>query len=206
VSSAAAALTEEIEERIPRNCSLGTKRFCIGYRHESNCTDLPFNISSLLPGIVEDLPGPVEDAIRERIGALAPLAESLTTVPALYVPQSLISGLVLMVAVTVLSVCVAFGWPLCVAAMLQGLSVGLRTLALLALAVVCCSPFIVLASVLHTVLRAADGLPSWVGVDRGGACGFCFGALACALFLTLFAAGAPVVGARLPRARRERRG
>lgn len=31
ISSAAATL-QSIEEQVPRNCSLGTKRFCVGYK------------------------------------------------------------------------------------------------------------------------------------------------------------------------------
>ncbi|CAE7016065.1 hypothetical protein PTNB73_01358 [Pyrenophora teres f. teres] len=175
--SSAAATVQNIEEHVPQNCSLGTKRFCIGYKQDVNCSDLPLNLSSLLPEGVQELPGPVQDALRDRAEALSQLAESSTRFLAFSVPSTLISGLVLMVIARV------FG----------KLKAVPRALALLGLGLVCCSPFVLLGVILDTFRRVADELPSWVGVEIGEACGLGFAALACALVLTFIFAAAPGV-------------
>lgn len=203
VSSVATSL-QDMEERLPRNCSLGTKRFCIGYEHESNCSDLPLNLSGLLPASVHDLPAPVEDAIRDRAEALSRLAGTSSKLPAVFVPGTLISGLVSMSAIAVLSLCLAFRWLPC-ATILSKLNVWLRALALLSLGLACCSPLILPALFLDTILRAADELPSWVEVERGGACVFCYGGLACALVLTLLVTASPAIGTHAPRKESEGR-
>jgi hypothetical protein len=64
INSAAITL-QGIKEDLPQNCSLSTKRFCIGYRHESNCSNLPLDLSSLLPESVYELLASIEDAIRD---------------------------------------------------------------------------------------------------------------------------------------------
>ena len=204
ISSVATSL-QDMEERLPRNCSLGTKRFCIGYEHESSCSDLPLNLSGLLPASVHDLPAPVEDAIRDRAEALSRLAGTSSKLPAVFVPGTLISGLVSMSAIAVLSLCLAFRWLPCATKILSKLNVWLRALALLSLGLACCSPLILLALFLDTILRAADELPSWVEVERGEACVFCYGGLACALVLTLLVTASPAIGTHAPRKESEGR-
>ena len=204
ISSVATSL-QDMEERLPRNCSLGTKRFCIGYEHESSCSDLPLNLSGLLPASVHDLPAPVEDAIRDRAEALSRLAGTSSKLPAVFVPGTLISGLVSMSAIAVLSLCLAFRWLPCATKILSNLNVWLRALALLSLGLACCSPLILLALFLDTILRAADELPSWVEVERGESCVFCYGGLACALVLTLLVTASPAIGMHVPRKESEGR-
>ncbi|KAI0571181.1 hypothetical protein Alg130_10974 [Pyrenophora tritici-repentis] len=191
--SSAAATVQSIEEHVPRNCSLGTKRFCIGYKQDVNCSKLPLNLSNLLPDGVQELPGPVRDAIHDRAEALSQLVESSTRFPAFSVPETLISGLVLMSIVTTLSLSLAFGRPQVMTRVFGKLKAVPRVLALLALGLVCCSPIVLLVVILDTILTAADELPSWVGVEIGEACGLSFAVLACALVLTFIFAAAPSV-------------
>ena len=37
-----------IKTLIPRNCSLRTKQFCVGFSNYTKCNDLPLNISSII--------------------------------------------------------------------------------------------------------------------------------------------------------------
>jgi hypothetical protein len=191
--SSAAATIQSVEEYVPRNCSLGTKRFCVGYKQDVNCSELPLNLSSLLPESLQELPGPVQDAIRDRADALSQLAESSTRFPAFSVPDTMISGLVLMAIVATLSLSLALGRPRVLTRVFGKLKTVPRALALLAFGLVCCSPFVLLGVILGTILRAADELPSWVEVERGEACGLSFAALACALVLAFIFAAAPSV-------------
>lgn len=194
ISSAAATL-QSIEEHVPRNCSLGTKRFCIGYKQDVSCSDLPLNLTSLLPGSVRELPQAVQDAIRDRATALSQLVETSTKFPALSVPATLISGLILMSIAAALSLSLALGWPpYCTIALGKLSSVPIaQALLALGLGLVCCCPFLLLGVILNTILTAADELPSWVRVERGEACGLGFAALACALVLALVFAAVPIV-------------
>lgn len=190
--SSAAATVQSIEDMVPQNCSLGTRRFCIGYKQDVTCSDLPLNFSSLLPEGVQDLPGPLQSAINDRAESLSQLMESSTRFPAFSVPNTLISGLVLMSIVAILSLSLALGKPQIVTRAFGRFKPVSRTLVLLALGLLCCSPFVLLGVILNTILRAADKLPSWVGVEIGKACGFSFAALACALVLAFIFPIAPM--------------
>src|SRR4051794_4038545 len=53
-SAAKAAATaipgaDGIKELIPRNFSLGTKQFCIGFNNRTECKNLPLKISKVIP-------------------------------------------------------------------------------------------------------------------------------------------------------------
>lgn len=196
--SSAADTVQSIEEFVPRNCSLGVKRFCIGYTQDVSCSDLPLNFSRLLPEGVQELPGPVQDAIRDRAEALSQLVESSNRFPAFSVPDTLISGVALMGTVAILSLSLALGRPRAMSRALGKLIAVLRVLTFLPflfLGLICCSPFVLLAVMLHTILGAAHELPSWVGVETGEACGLGFAALACALVSALIFAATPSVAA-----------
>jgi hypothetical protein len=52
---AIAASIQEIEKYIPKNCSLGTKDFCVGTGHNTTCKNLPLSLSDLVPDIAQDL-------------------------------------------------------------------------------------------------------------------------------------------------------
>jgi hypothetical protein len=191
--SSGVATIQSVEEHVPRNCSLGTKSFCIGYKQDINCSDLPLNLSSLLPEGVQEFPGLVQDAVRDRAEALSQLAESSTKFSSFFMPGTLISGLVLMSIVATLSLSLALGRPQVVTRVFGKLKTVPRSLALLALGLMCCTPFLLLGVILNTILRAADELPWWVGVEVGEVSGLCFAALACALILMLIFAAVPSV-------------
>ncbi|EUC27459.1 hypothetical protein COCCADRAFT_41815 [Bipolaris zeicola 26-R-13] len=174
--SSAAATVQSIEDIVPKNCSLGIRRFCIGFEQDINCSDLPLNFSRLLPDGMQKLPSSIQDAIKDRAESLSQLVETSNKFPVFSVPDTLISGLVLMSVVTRV-----FGIFKAVP----------RALSLLALGLLCCSPFVLLGVILHTILSAADKLPSWVRVEVGEVCGLSFAALACALLLALIIPIAP---------------
>jgi hypothetical protein len=190
VSSAAAAYLQDIEEHIPQNCSFGTTQFCIGYKHDLKCSDLPFNLSSVIPDIVHDLPDSVGDTVRDRMDAMSLLSASLAKFPAFYIPNTLIAGLILVSTITVFSICLAFGW---LSRVVHTLHVKYWVLGLFVLGFLCCSPLILLVAIMRMLIEKANELPSWIEVEKGEVLGLCFGALGYALALTLLVAGAPTI-------------
>ena len=63
-SSAVAAIHSDLSSVIPKNCSVGTRSFCVGFATSVNCSTLPLNISRLvahaipainIPGLESDL-------------------------------------------------------------------------------------------------------------------------------------------------------
>lgn len=189
--SSAAATVQSIEDIVPKNCSLGIRRFCIGFEQDINCSDLPLNFSRLLPDGVQKLPSSIQDAIKDRAESLSQLVETSNKFPVFSVPDTLISGLVLMSVVAILSLSLVLRYPQVVTRVFGIFKAVPRALSLLALGLLCCSPFVLLGVILHTILSAADKLPSWVRVEVGEVCGLSFAALACALLLALIIPIAP---------------
>jgi len=74
---AAASDIDTIEARIPRNCSFGTKQFCVGFLHKTPCYNFPFNISDIIP---EGIPEDVTSFISDKVQLLKPLEEILSEV------------------------------------------------------------------------------------------------------------------------------
>jgi hypothetical protein len=48
VSSAITAIQTDLDSVIPKNCTLGTRYFCLGYVNHVTCSGLPLNVSDLL--------------------------------------------------------------------------------------------------------------------------------------------------------------
>ena len=48
VSSAITAIQTDLNSVIPKNCTLGTRYFCLGYVNHVTCSGLPLNVSDLL--------------------------------------------------------------------------------------------------------------------------------------------------------------
>ena len=184
----AATLIEDIEKNVPRNCTLGTKRFCITSMNISECVNLPFNISVVLPNFVKELPSSISDVILDQVGALSPLAEGLAKFPTFYVLDTLLSGLVLLTAFTAFAIFSVFKQMSFMLNVIRKLGRGLSVFIVLVFGFLFCIPFALLASFLHGILKKASELPSWVGVRKGTAIDLCYGVLTCASALSVLIA------------------
>jgi hypothetical protein len=56
VSSAITAIQTDLVSAIPKNCTLGTRYFCLGYVDNMTCSGLPLNVSDILSRV---LPAPI---------------------------------------------------------------------------------------------------------------------------------------------------
>jgi hypothetical protein len=202
--SSAAARIQDLEDRVPQNCSLGTKRFCIRSKRRSTCSDLPPDLSRLVSDAMQDLPAGVGDVLGERVAALSPLPATLSKTPGFSMQDVMIAQLALVSAVTVLSCLLAAGWPPRLALLVLKLGTGFRVVAMAVLGFLCCVPLILVVSIVRMLLEKATQLPSWVEVEQGEVPALCYGALGCALALVLLAAAAPTVD-RQHRAMRRKR-
>ncbi|KAF2113729.1 hypothetical protein BDV96DRAFT_601206 [Lophiotrema nucula] len=79
-SSVSTSLQGTLEKTIPKNLSLGTQKFCVGFVDNITCKGLPLNLSDLLPDTVENLPRPFGDAIRDEVHNLQPIADALSNI------------------------------------------------------------------------------------------------------------------------------
>lgn len=52
IQSAIGAIETAVKAKIPRNCLLGTRKFCVGFSDHTNYTDLSLDISDIIPEAV----------------------------------------------------------------------------------------------------------------------------------------------------------
>ena len=115
-NAAATTIPKAIEELIPKNCSLGTKQFCVGFTHNITCDDLPLALSDIVPEEVKSFLG-------DQLNDLQSLEGISTKVTSAYIQDCLIVGLVLMLILATIFFCSIFGRLFCIAAILLRLSV-----------------------------------------------------------------------------------
>jgi hypothetical protein len=142
-----------IEARIPRNCSLGTKQFCIGFENKINCTDFPLNISNIVPEAVTKFIG-------DEIQSLEPLEGILAKVTPARIQGCLILGLIFILFLILIFACLFF----------EFLSFAARWLKLgvCFVSVSCFIFFLILYVIIHKVQLKIQDLKS-VRVEEGDA-------------------------------------
>ncbi|KAH7119560.1 hypothetical protein B0J11DRAFT_508372 [Dendryphion nanum] len=94
----ATALPGEVEALIPRNCSIGTKKFCLGLAHNVTRHSLPLNMSKFVPAGVEKV-------FQINLNDIQPLNDALAKVTMANIQDALIIGVVLAFIVTTISMC-----------------------------------------------------------------------------------------------------
>jgi hypothetical protein len=96
---AAASDIDTIEARIPRNCSFGSKNFCVGSVYNTTCYNFPFNISDIIP---EGIPEDVTSFIIDKVQFLKPLEGILAEAIIITIRGSLYLGLGCLALITAL--------------------------------------------------------------------------------------------------------
>lgn len=171
-ASAATVIPDTVKE-IPRNCTLGTKQFCLGFnnRTEPECHNLPLNLSNIVPETVATLVG-------DHVQALQPLPGILTIVT--HIQDFLILGLVLMLVMPAI---------LCFVNCLLRLSI--HTWMVIIGLLICCVPFFIPTVILFHVQSKIQNLPSSIEVQKGDVSNYCLGVLFCGILMTLLATFSP---------------
>ena len=170
-----------IREMIPRNCSLGTKQFCVGFDNHTECNNLPLNLSKIVSEAVTPFVG-------DQVYALQPLPGTLIKVTVAYIQACLILGLVLMLVMTII-----LGFILGFANYLLRLSIRIGMVIIFMGGLICCILFAIPTGVLYAVQSKIDNLPSSIQVQKGNASNYCLGVLCFGVVMTLLATLSPIL-------------
>jgi hypothetical protein len=178
-ASAATAIPDinTVKEMIPRNCSLGTKQFCVGFDNRTECNNLPLNLSKIVPEAVTTFVG-------DQVHALQPLPGILAEVTVANIQGCLILGLVLMLAMTII---------LGLAKHLLRLGIRIGMVIIFMAGLICCVPFVIPTIVLFAVQSKIDNLPSSIEVQKGDVSNYFLGVLCCGVAMTLLATLSPIL-------------
>jgi len=163
-----------IEALIPRNCSLGTKQFCVGFSNHTKCNDLPLNISDIIPETITSFIG-------DEVQSLQPLEAIMAKVTPMFIQDSLIFGLGFLIFMATIFVCLIFKL-IFVATLFLRLGVSL-------LVILCFIPFIIPTTILYHIQSEIQRLRSVIKIKKGDTANQYMGTLVCAgvmMLLTIF--------------------
>src|SRR5688572_1414632 len=93
-----------LEKMLPKNSSVGTSKFCVGFADNLTCHDLPLSLSDLLPS---DLVPRLGRTLADVTGLDAGFAK--ITGP--HIRHSLIAGIMTTLLGALISVASFYGWP-----------------------------------------------------------------------------------------------
>lgn len=189
VGAAATSLEGTIDRIIPKNLTLGTSEFCIGFSDTIPCKHLPLNLSELVPDAVDDLPYLLQNAIRDEVNNLQPIATSLTNIT--YFQVCLWIGLAAALIIAVVFVASISSRLFCIGAIIMNWERRTKIKLLSILGFCCCAPLLFAMAALLVLKTKAASLPSWVAVEQGGVVNLCIGAFCGGLFLTVVAVISP---------------
>lgn len=180
--SAASAVATDVagaDTMIPRNCSLGTKEFCVGFSNREDCTHLPVDVSKIFPASITSLAS-------DQAGFLQPLEGILQRVTPAYIQDPLIFGLALTLVMAVIFASSNLSWPF--GSVIRQLGPTLTLGLSLVIGLACCLIFFV-PMVICLILRLeAQKLHSNVETKEGNVGSYCLGAFLSAIVLMVLTA------------------
>jgi hypothetical protein len=176
------AIPDSVEALIPRNCTIGTKEFCVGLAHSAPCYSLPPNILQFIPAEVQKL----------VINDIQPLNSALEKVTKTNVEDVLVVGVILIFVMSCVSICLMFGRFVCLTAILphfRYLIVG----CLVFMGLICCALFSVASFISHEVKLESEHLPSCIQVEQGEVGKLSVGGLGCAIIIAVLGSITPLL-------------
>ncbi|KAI1370453.1 hypothetical protein F4677DRAFT_363665 [Hypoxylon crocopeplum] len=188
VKSAAGAVATSVPSSLgailPRNCSLGTRQFCVAVGEHVSCSDLPLKLSSIIPSEVAQL--------GHDFSVIEALDPSLSKIATPYIYDMLILGLVLICPMAFCFVfCLYRRSPFLVGSTSQ--RKAFRVALYLVLGLAFCIPFVLPVAVLRVLRSQIVQRPSWIQVQESNLYGLCVGCLICAVATVLVVSSAPAI-------------
>ncbi|KAH6883882.1 hypothetical protein B0T10DRAFT_564924 [Thelonectria olida] len=178
-------IPELIEELFPKNCSVGTGKFCVGLSSNISCSNLPLNMTDIIPPDILKSLGETFDIIRA-------LDTALTKITAPYFRDTLIVGMVSSFVSVFVLITSLYGWPSC----FRGSIVrpgALCAAVYLVFGLILGVPFFIPTIILHILRSKLEQLPSWIQVQQGNVYGLCLGCLCCSLVIVIMGIVTPFV-------------
>ncbi|KAG4423588.1 hypothetical protein IFR04_003270 [Cadophora malorum] len=169
----ATAATAAIEGSIPRNCSLGTKGFCVGFaNHTQQCSKFPLNVSRIIPEAVISF-------VADDFQALQPLAGILARVTQTNVEYCLRFGLGFILIMGAILVVLIFTPLFSFVHFLMKFGISLVS------GVVFCVLLLAPTVILYEVQKNILNLQPLIQVEKGVAISYGWGASGCAILMML---------------------
>ena len=170
VGAAATKISATLEATVPKNCSVGTTQFCVGFATKSTCHQLPVDLSQIIPTeIQKDLPDSFD--LQAINGVLARITSP-------YIEWALIAGLVALCILVLAFICTLNGWVNLFVGSHKHRATGIFVHYIIGL--LFCAPFLVPTVVLGLLVSKMQAAPSWVQFHQGEVFGLCVGCLCCA--------------------------
>lgn len=179
VASTVATAISGADGIIPRNLSLGTEQFCVGFSNRMECGNLPVNTSKILPKALTSTVGDQIEDFHRLDGILARLSPE-------YIRDPLIFGLGTAMVIAVVFVCSLFGPHFGLVLHQQDLSLVL--ILRLVIGLICCLSFLLPTVIVYTLYSNSKRLQSNIKMDRGDVGGYCLMAFFSAIVMTVLTA------------------
>lgn len=179
VSSAITTVGSAVGAALPKNCSLGTKHFCVGFGDHIDCEDLPLNVSNILLR-----------ASTYQLSSLQAIDEALARITLTNVENCLILGLtfaILAFLAGIVFVVSMWSPQLCFVCQFSSFRIPMFGLIRVLCSLGCCVSLLVPSIFLQILLLRTKSLPLEMLVEKGPVSGQCLGALFCAAVMALVA-------------------
>ena len=163
-----------IEALLPKNISLGINQFCAGFTNHTNCTNMPFNISDILPE-ANNISDDIQKFVINKLKTLQYLEGITAKITSATFIGAFVSG---MVFLTVLAATLIF----CLF-IKRSVANNLTKIAICFLALLCCVPFAIPMAILSYVGSKIQESGPIVTIEKGNAASLSIGAFVCTIVI-----------------------
>jgi hypothetical protein len=177
IAGAASAAETAIEALLPRNLSLGISQFCVGFTDHTNCTNLPLNISDIIPEPIKQFSEDIQNFVNGQFQPLQYLEGITAKVTSANIKGPFVFGIGLVfVLAAILFFCLFI---------MRTVTNNLMKVGICLLAILCCFPFAIPTAILSRVESKIQESGPIVSIEKGDAANLSIGALVCAIIMIL---------------------
>ncbi|EHY57100.1 hypothetical protein HRR83_002599 [Exophiala dermatitidis] len=175
IASAAATAVNGAITAIPRNLSIGTKQYCVGFSDHVECHQLPVNISRIVPQVVTNI-------LSDQMEDLDYLRSIFAKATPGWIRDPFIISIATALVIAVVFFTSMFSWPFGAGTLLQDLMLPLMPR--LVIGLFCCIAYLLPTIVLYLLYSKSKDLSSEIRADQGPVGGYCWATLFSALLMT----------------------
>lgn len=176
-ASAASAAETAIEALLPRNLSLGISEFCVGFTDHTNCTNLPLNISDIIPEAIKQFSEDIQNLVTSQFQPLQYLEGVTAKVTSANIKGPIVVGIgFFAILATTLFFCLLI---------IRTVTNNLMKVGICLLAILYCIPFAIPPAILFYVESEIQESGPIISIEKGDAASLSIGALVCAIVMML---------------------